>query len=128
MGRVAFLILKWLLIPAALAAAGYYFVGPRIGKIDTPSLPKTAPPPEDTAVTQSTKENDKTYPAPDIDVKVGAVSHKEPRKRVHRKKPKPKADDTVKVTPPTDNGTTGGGDTGGGADPPPPDPDHTGVG
>ena len=128
------LLLKWLIIPAALAAAGYFFVGPRVGKYVSAVGASAAPvEPDTTQATPTPKDQQTNFPAPDVEVKVGgAASNVSRPKRKRRKKttkPKPAvtAPVPVQAAPPPDQGgsggavttggdggTTGGGDTGGG--------------
>lgn len=116
-------ILKWLLIPAALAAAGYYIIGPRIGAlapskagIDTGAPAPQTPPAHDSATTG----NQTSYPAPDVTVTRGSgqVAPAPPRRHRRRStKPKPDAATTPDQPAQSDQGgsggaatTTGGGD------------------
>lgn len=116
---VAMLIVKWLLIPAALTAVGYYIVGPRIGA----SLKNSAaaePTKSSSATETTTAANTVSYPAPDVEVKVNSTA---PKKRPKRHKPrgskrrpqvrKPAAE-TPSTPPPVDQGGSGGAATTGG--------------
>jgi hypothetical protein len=127
------LLLKWLIIPAALAAAGYFFIGPRVGKYVSAvgTEPATVEASSGEAAT-TTSDQQTNFPAPDVEVKVGGAAsnvHRPKRKR-RKRSTKPKPPVTVKApdqaAPPPDQGgsggaattggdtgTTGGGDTGG---------------
>jgi len=129
MARAAWLILKWLVIPVALACAGYYFVGPRInqfvpsGAADKPQDVSSQP----TASVASTAPQDHqaSYPPPDVSVTSSASHDGSTPIRHHRthhvEKPKVTPPPVDQTTPPdrgsvggTDGGDAGGGDTGGG--------------
>lgn len=114
MARAGMLLIKWLLFPAALAAVGYFFVGPRIGKLSGPVASST--PIQDSAQ-QATDKKQTAFPQPEVDVSVDAVKKPKEkpkkRRRRHTTKPavsKPTADP---VAPPVES-TTGGGTTGAG--------------
>jgi len=119
MARAVWMIIKWLVIPAALAATGYYIIGPRVGKISTDAKDRsTQGQPKTTAATSAQPSS---YPAPDVNVKVGASSRGEaPHRRHHKKKPKPDAAATAPITDkviPPDQATTGGDGAGAGNGP-----------
>lgn len=110
------MVLKWLVFPAALAAFGYYVVGPRIGKVGLPSgiaQPEPSPARETAAAPASQA---RTYPAPDVDVSVsGSAAASRPPRRRHRRKPKPDVEAPPTTAPdvPVDSGGSGGAVGGG---------------
>ncbi len=122
---VGWFIVKWLIIPAALAAVGYYVVGPRIGNIkpSPPSEQQTPPPPQNAPVHESTTASNQTsYPSPDVTVTRGnansvtpSTSHRRHRRRTsERPKPEAPTNTPPDVSNKTDEGGSGGAATGGG--------------
>jgi hypothetical protein len=111
-----FLLLKWLIIPAALAAAGYFFIGPRVGKY-VKADSGTQAPVEAAQPTSSSTSEQTSFPAPDVEVKVGTAAsstHRPKRKKRRRTtKPKPSAS-AAATTIPADPGGSGGAATTGG--------------
>lgn len=117
-------ILKWLLIPAALAAAGYYIIGPRIGALapPKPGVDTGTPPPQTPPTHESSATGSQTsYPAPDVTVTRGSGQVTPPKRHRRRRPAKPAPDTAAPAERPaqTDQGgsggaatTTGGGDTG----------------
>lgn len=63
------MFLKWLLIPASLAAVGYFFMGPLVPKLLPGRAPITTP-----ESTTSGGEEKKTYSEPDVEVSVKPAS------------------------------------------------------
>ena len=121
--RAGLLILKWLIIPAGLAAVGYYVIGPRLGNLPIPNMssaPSSEPQHEEGAVSDKGKQA--VYPSPDVNVKVGAVAHGDAEARAQRRrhkkattpKAKPAEHTPGEATPPPDQGGSGGAATGGG--------------
>lgn len=113
MSRVAWGIVKWLLIPAALVALGYFYIGPKLGSKDMPVnlAPIEKPSPADSTA--------KKFPEPEIDVSVDSLhasstTTKKPRKR--RRRRRPAVESTVQSAPdtPVDSGGSGGAATAGG--------------
>jgi hypothetical protein len=114
MTRAGWLILKWLILPAALAAIGYYIIGPRLGNLPVPGMiqaPAIGTSHDD--ATDADKGKQTNFPSPDVDVKVGSVAHGEHPKptRHHRRHAAQKPAET----PPTQTAPPGGQDQGGGA-------------
>lgn len=114
---VGWTVLKWVAIPIGLTALGYFVLGARMGRVlSNPSprppaastdQPKATPPPSSQA----------SYPAPDVDVKVGEMSQatleeRKPRRRRHRTRPTAPPATPAKApppaAPPVDEGGSGG--------------------
>ncbi|MFI5384548.1 MAG: hypothetical protein ACHQ50_00340 [Fimbriimonadales bacterium] len=116
MARAVWMIVKWLVIPASLAAVGYYVIGPKIGKINSSPPDTTAEPAPVPAVTHQADSGTTatSYPAPDVSVTRGATAEGSHKPRRHRR-PKPKTEEPKpdEVAPP-DQGGSGGAATGGG--------------
>ncbi len=111
-------VLKWLIVPAILAAIGYFLIAPRIGsKLKIPGLQHEQPTaqPGPTQTHTGTTAMSTQYPSPDVEVQVGSLAGRPNHSvRPHRKrKPKPVVDATAPVTDPVAPPTTTGGDTGG---------------
>lgn len=118
---VAMLIVKWLLIPAALTAIGYYVVGPRIGDTLKTAPSSNEPAKSGSAVEATAASNTVAYPAPDVEVKVNASTpRKKPRHRKGKRRSTTKtaetkpAQETTTTPPPDDQGGSGGAATTGG--------------
>jgi|GEM_PF-5909874 len=124
MARAGWLILKWLVIPVALASAGYYFVGPRINQYvpgaNTEKPTGTSTEPAASVATTAPQEHQTSYPPPDVSVTSSASRDGATPVRHHRHHPveKPKTETTpTDQAPPPDRGSIGGtdgGDAGGG--------------
>ena len=120
-------VVKWLIIPGAIGALGYYLVGPRIGtappiKIKGLTDTGSTKPPQTTV--ENTDAPDHHYPQPDVQVQTVnghgrrvEVVHK-PRHKTPRKKKPVDTPTTTPVdqggsggaaAPPTTGGTTGDG-------------------
>lgn len=130
------IFVKWLLVPASLAALGYFIIGPRVGdqvlspdakkKIqEVTGQPRPAPAGElnisNDEVLPDEDKPAKNYTAPDVEVTVNPIGNTEREKpRRRRRKKKPPVTPTTpsqqapgepafpdKVPPITDSGTNG---------------------
>lgn len=128
-------LVKWILLPAAIGAAGYYFVGPRIGGV----APRTADASDSVPATATESSSPAPaevhdYPAPDVTVSVDsnlanrtASLTRKPRQKP-KKKTRPVHHVDTKVAPdpqpdvdPAPPGAAGDGGSAGGTGVPPPD-------
>lgn len=102
-------ILKWLLVPVALVAVGYYLVAPQVqGRIGPKAKPQKA---------QEPKQETKKFPAPEVDVEVGAfAAEKKPERPRRRRKRRttPRIQQPPPEQIPIDAGGSGGAATTGG--------------
>jgi hypothetical protein len=130
---VVWVIVKWLVVPAALTALGYFVVGPKIGATLKNQIPAAKP-----ASTEPVSENSAdaattaAFPAPEVEVKVGSTA---PRKRSsHRRRhrtstrrtnppPVEAPKEAAGPPPPVDEGGSGGAVGGDGAAGVPSNPD-----
>lgn len=112
---VGWTVLKWVLIPIGLTALGYFVLGARMGRVL--SEPKSVKPAKSTEDTKTSPPPSQTsYPAPDVDVKVGDMPQANPEetkpRRRRRHRPTPPAATPVKApppaAPPVDEGGSGG--------------------
>lgn len=103
-------LLKWIVIPAALGAGGYYFLGPQIGaKIGPPKISESAKTPDtsqDTTIGDSPTASQFPAPAVDIDshpMTSETASPATPKPKKHRRhKTKPASPSAPPAGPPGD--------------------------
>lgn len=107
-GTVLKIIAAWALLPAGLAALGYYVIGPKLGAKDGDS-PKEAPPASSSEGEASSEEDaPKTYAEPKIEVsvrkgaKISARDISRPRRRKKPTTPKPEPSAPEVSTPTID--------------------------
>ena len=98
-GTVVKLIGMWLLVPAALAAVGYYVIGPQLGAREGDKPETTSEEPAEDGQTS------KSYAEPKIEVSVkkgSTISARDLTRPRRKKKPTPKpAEPPVKVEVPS---------------------------
>lgn len=96
--------IKWLVIPAALAAAGYYYIGPELG------APRTEPvvikSPETNTAPAPKARRFKSEPEVEVTVRRGAPP---PKKRRKRRTTTPAATPTTESAAPATSAATDGG-------------------
>ena len=108
-GTVLKIIGAWALLPAALAALGYYVIGPKLGADDSAAKPQAAVP--DTQSDEGVDEAQspaKTFAAPKIEVSVRkghSISAGDLVRPKRKKKPVSKPEpSTPEVAPPISGG------------------------
>lgn len=114
MSRVVWGLVKWVIIPAALVALGYFYIGPKLGSSIAPTIAPVVKPEGVPAKTG------KTYPKPEIDVSVegmqkGDTQPRKRRRRRHRSTTSSTSNATAAPSTPTDEGGSSG--AAGGANP-----------
>ncbi len=118
MARAAWLFVKWLVIPIALACAGYYVVGPRVSQYMPEAIQPQRSAPVASQPASRAHEDTAAYPTPDVSVSQRTGDDTPPvPKRHHKRKAKP-ADQVPAPDqgPPPDQGGSGGAATTGGND------------
>ena len=97
------IILKWIVVPVALIACGFFLIGARIGRV-LPGVGGTSTPSTDSVSASKTPN----YSAPDVSVdsdrsneapEVVVTSRPKPKRRRHRDHPVPTDDSSVKENP-----------------------------
>lgn len=95
---------KWFVVPAALGATGFYFLGPRLGEKAAAPASKTSPSAEPDATEQPTSSI-VAFPSPSVNIDARPMnesasnSQKPPKKRRRRRTPAPSASPSA---PPAD--------------------------
>ena len=89
------LILKWLIVPAALGTAGYFLIGPEIGKNETAikaaqrvgiPVPGKVQEPEDEKLKEEDKEKVSSRRRGEPEVEVSAEKYERPPRRSSRRR------------------------------------------
>ncbi|MCW5942529.1 MAG: hypothetical protein KIS66_09880 [Fimbriimonadaceae bacterium] len=116
-GRWLGVLTQWILVPAALGAAGYYLIAPQLSSIPPPIKPIDAAPAQPEVTTESAPQpTGRSFAPPEVEVSTTS-GRRRSEDRPRRRKPAPKREEpkpveSVDAKPPTaDPGT-----------PPPADP------
>ena len=115
------MVLKWLLVPAALGAAGYFLVGPEIGKSELatkvgkrfgiPLPPRTEEPVEDAESASKGKEKgedeevktpDRSGPQPEVEVSAERVERPTRRRSRRRRRTNSRETRAIRFVLPTE--------------------------
>ncbi len=108
-GKILKFIFKWILIPCALGAIGYYFIGPQLLQTDA------APKPADTYTEQVAKELERkgdessTLSQPTVEVEVtNAGGSGEDKQEPYTSRRRRRSDSGSQRSEPVDEGSVGG--------------------
>lgn len=99
------LVLKWLIIPIAVGAIGYYLVGPRVESNVSPELIDKVKSASGIEVAEAKEVKpdtaERTYKEPEVDVTVTALNKREdkPKRRRRKRTTTPKPSVTAPVAP-----------------------------
>lgn len=90
------MLVKWVLVPIALLALGYFLVGPRIGA--GPTNPSARTPSETIADADQAEPEPKLRPEPSVEVSATPVNRRRARQRSSTRKPLEGASEAIPAT------------------------------